>query len=649
MIQFKIQPTRQFTIFKDEKIHVGDSNIRYNVELPNAIGNIPIRELSCELRFYLDDSQYVAVPINTRSDDNHGFITSELTGEARTLKVLFKFMCGDFVGKTNAEDLPIHQSYAGEPAPTPSGNLDDFIGGKLSSVTSNLEAIPDFAFSGKTDLEEVNLPNATYIGKYAFSSAPAASSASGSGSSAAEGGEDEEQGEDDLVFNNKKLRSVNMNSVTHIAESAFEGDENLEISVLPDSLVVIGNRAFKDCPKVNINSLPENISYIGDLALSQNLDFSLFIDKDISYIGSGTNVFLISQWLRDNVFTDNKLDISKIPVKMFNTEIGTGVAYGNPGNIFRREYLLWDSYAEDQVIPEGILSIPDFMFSGVFSMGRENPVYLRLSNVVHIGNHAFENCSSISSEDFETTVETIGSNAFAGCGLQTINFRGALRKLGEGAFARNESLGGVYFDTMLLTEIPAYCFFECLIGYFVNALPSTINYIGRCAFNAFGNSNACDARFCNSLVLEDEAFENNNFSSILLPSSLRRIPMSCFQGSLSVTQLEIPEGVSNVGTYAFASCQALEKVIFNYVQGDLTLEGDLFAYCQAIRVVDFSKAEDVPSVYSEAFLDFELEGFSIIVKNNAMKEAFCNATNWAEYAEYIKTVDEYEQEVAANA
>ena len=62
----------------------------------------------------------------------------------------------------------------------PAASLDEFIAGELQEVTTDLEIIPDFAFSAKTNLESVDAPNAIYIGKYAFSSA--ASSVSGSGS-----------------------------------------------------------------------------------------------------------------------------------------------------------------------------------------------------------------------------------------------------------------------------------------------------------------------------------------------------------------------------------------------------------------------------------------------------------------------------------
>ena len=189
------------------------------------------------------------------------------------------------------------------------GDLDAFIAGTMPEVTSNLEVIPDFAFSAKGSLETVNIPEATYIGKFAFSSAAGSTSGSGSSSSSEGSGS-----EGDMHFNNQKLTTVVMPKVTNIETSAFAGDENLEISSLPNSLIVIQDKAFKGCPKVQITSFPENLVYLGDESLDtqENLDIDT-MPATLMYLGAGVTQEQITTYLSQFVDSETGiLDLSQV-------------------------------------------------------------------------------------------------------------------------------------------------------------------------------------------------------------------------------------------------------------------------------------------------------------------------------------------------
>ena len=52
-----------------------------------------------------------------------------------------------------------------------------------------------------------------------------------------------------------------------------------------------------------------------------------------------------------------------------------------------------------------------------------------------IGNSAFKGCGKLTDINIPGTVERIGDNAFAGCGITEITFPNNLRSLGFSAFA----------------------------------------------------------------------------------------------------------------------------------------------------------------------------------------------------------------------
>ena len=130
------------------------------------------------------------------------------------------------------------------------GDLESFIAGTSTSVTYEGEIVRDCAFAGMSDLEEVNLPNALYIGRDAFANHYYYSDSEISDPSSG-----------DLAFNNNSLTTVNMPKVTNIMQSAFEECEGLTSIDLPNTLIRIGNQAFGNSGLESI-VIPDSVLYI---------------------------------------------------------------------------------------------------------------------------------------------------------------------------------------------------------------------------------------------------------------------------------------------------------------------------------------------------------------------------------------------------
>jgi sorbitol-specific phosphotransferase system component IIA len=79
------------------------------------------------------------------------------------------------------------------------------------------------------------------------------------------------------------------------------------------------------------------------------------------------------------------------------------------------------------------------------------------------------------------------------------------------------------------------------------------------------------------------AFYNDNFTELVLPSSLKEIGTAAFEGCSGIQSLTIPEGVEVIGPYAFWSCSSVPKVV---LPSSLTYIGELaFNYCSTLTAV----------------------------------------------------------------
>jgi hypothetical protein len=277
-------------------------------------------------------------------------------------------------------------------------DMDDFISGNVREVTSDLEIIPDFAFSGKTGLRTLDLPNATYIGKYAASTPNLSASGSGS-SSESEGG---------YTFNNDNLTTVNMPKVVHICEGAFANDPNLVITELPDSVLAIDKNAFAGSPNVQLRSFPSNVVKIMDNALPTQTDIDLdTVPESLTYLGREVlDRNNVQNYMDEHITFDNQvLDCSQVPAAWFDV-------FENYGPIFGSQYI---ANEEEIVFPEGVTSIGENAFWGCKSLNE-----LTIPNsVTSIEGYAFSGCNALTSLTIHDSVTSIGENAFWNCNSLT--------------------------------------------------------------------------------------------------------------------------------------------------------------------------------------------------------------------------------------
>lgn len=197
-----------------------------------------------------------------------------------------------------------------------------------------------------------------------------------------------------------------------------------------------------------------------------------------------------------------------------------------------------------------------------------------------IGTYAFQG-TALTSVNIPDNVETIEESAFSQARqLQEVHLPDSLTSLGRYAFSSCSSLRTVKIPTKL-KEIPWYTFDGCkslqsvelhdsITGFgdysFRNCdlreitLPKSTTWVGGYAFN--GNSNLSKVTLNEGLIdIWAHAFQDTAIDTLNCPSTLRNIYNAAFAGCGNLRQINLNEGLTRIEVYALANNKATEIVL----------------------------------------------------------------------------------------
>lgn len=209
---------------------------------------------------------------------------------------------------------------------------------------------------------------------------------------------------------------------------------------------------------------------------------------------------------------------------------------------------------------------------------------------------AFMNCTSLETVDLSecTVLEGIGEHAFENCtSLTTFTLPASVRFISPDAFR--------YCTSLATFTIPDDSQLEYIHG---NSYYDYDNYS-----NEHGAFYGCQA-----------------LKSIALPPTLRRIENYAFKNCISLSSLVIPDGVVELAPYAFEDCSALESIsipgsitsismgVFRYCgklsqvilhEGLTTIGRYAFYYCSALHEIEFPASLTSIGYFNNESLVFE--------------------------------------------
>ena len=500
----------------------------------------------------------------------------------------------------------------------------------LTSVTigNSVTTIGNSAFGGCYGLTSITIPNSvTTIGGGAFSGCTGLTSVTIPSSVASIGG---------LAFGGcSGLTTVNYNATNCTFQlfqntyPVFYGCTNLSNLNIGDSVTRIPNYAFAYCTGLTSITIPSNVTYI-DYGAFYNCTglTSVTIPNSVSAIAQSafyncTNLqnIIVRNSNPPNINTNNLF--TGVPSNCLVTvPCGSDSAYraSNWGSWFSNivadtncseenshyydfwaiapsgdtlYYIILDSnrvtvvhpfysdtteqaWWDGAVQPTGSLTIPS-------TVTHNDTTY----TVVRISEHAFYNCTNLTSVTIPNTVDSIGEWAFAySTNLGSVTLGSAVTTIGYGAFYGCTGLSLLVIpDSLTTIGSHAFSIPNCHVS--AVSIPNTVTTIGEHAFSGWGNLTTLtiprsvtyigDWAFaaCTSLATVNfyadsctymgsttaPVFDNDiHIQTLHIGNTVKTIPANAFYGCSGISTVTIPASVSSIGSHAFAGCSGLTSI-----------------------------------------------------------------------------------------
>ncbi|MBO7218814.1 MAG: leucine-rich repeat domain-containing protein, partial [Clostridia bacterium] len=377
-----------------------------------------------------------------------------------------------------------------------------------------------------------------------------------------------------------------------IGESAFYGCSNLASITLPSSLTRIKDYAFGNCSKLTNIVVPDSVTSIGSAAFN----FCNALESiTLPFTGDGTTS---------------------------NTYLGYIFGASNPDD-------------QNDIIPSTLKTVT-------------------ITGGTSIAEYAFYGCDSIETIILPEGITTIGSEAFVGCsGLKTINIPSTVTRIAHYAFSC-ENL--VRVD---ITDIAAWCNISFADGMtnplnynaklYLNGvlvenlvIPSSVTAISNYAF--FGAIQLKTLSFesgASGVVIGEAAFEYSGITSVDLTgvSSILDIAFAY----TALTEVVVPNSVTNISFRAFEWCSMLESIILpfvgdgssythlGYIFGVYSGEENAIAVPSSLKTVTITGGD-----YIDDFAFYGCENIETIVLPEGLTTIGVSAFA---YSDYLKTIN----------
>lgn len=458
------------------------------------------------------------------------------------------------------------------------------------------------------------------------------------------------------------LVSVSLpDSVTEIGASAFAGCELLKDIVIPNSVTNIGANAFNACELIKKLVIPEKVESIGANAFDGCIGLSLFceVDEAPNKWHADWNVFdcpvvwghTASEGLEYDLRDDGYYEVYSLG-SCGDADIVIP-SYYKGKKVIAISDAAFDScnMINSITIPNTVQFIGDRAFYDCASL-----VTMDIPNSVKsIGSSAFEGCSSLEKVFIDSSLELIGDNVFYRCkSLKAIdvdaenkNYKSidgnlftadektliqyapakdgvsytvpkGVETIEQMAFANCSKLTSIVIADSV-KNIGEYAFYNCYslivltIGSGIEELANTAFYDCYKLVEVYDKSkNVDDSYFANVLNVYTNAKGSKlSYSKdfIIYTEGAKKILVG-YRGTQ--TELVVPNGVTEIGAYAFYNDQSIVSVTLS---NSITSIGDNAFYdCNSLEKIVLG--DKVSSIGVSAFEDCAL--LKDVLLNNAL-------------------------------
>ena len=292
--------------------------------------------------------------------------------------------------------------------------------------------------------------------------------------------------------------------VTKIGENAFNGCTGLTSIVIPNTVSSIVNTAFYGCTGLTSvtsqNPTPPTCGtgVFGNVN-TQNIPLTVPVESLSLYKSADT-------WKN-----------FKYPVSVGDTKEVGGITYKLISETAVEVIAGTSKYTGDITIPSEVT-----IDGNKFTVSR-------------IGEKAFYECTGLTSVVIPNSVTTIGSYAYSCTGLTSVTIPNGVISIGHFAFYSCSGLASI-------------------------AIPNSVTTIGNVAF---GNTSWYNKQPNGILYLDNCCLGykgDKPTETLSLKEGTRVVAGMAFSSCTGLTNITIPNSVTNIGTYAFSGCSGLTSV-----------------------------------------------------------------------------------------
>lgn len=329
--------------------------------------------------------------------------------------------------------------------------------------------------------------------------------------------------------------------VVALGKSAFYG-ATLSNVTIPSSVIEIKNECFRNANGPSTINIPASVTNIGFFALAANRLTTINVDEanpefqtiDGMLFSKDTSTLIVCPSGKGGTITIPQNTKFIYDAAFFNCESITGVTLPNGMEEIGYWAFSGATHLNNIVIPASVTSIYDAPFGGCSALNNlsidssNTHYYMDAMAIYSIGGDTLVSChKSADSLYLPSTlrvvggfllnknikyvhvpegVTTIGSNAFEGSSLRSIDLPNHLEDIGSFAFCN--------------------CSYLSHVG-----MPTTLDTMGRGAFE-----------LCTRLT------------SVNIPNGLRTLPLESFMWCPALAQVTWGDSIETIDSYAFGNC-----------------------------------------------------------------------------------------------
>lgn len=429
---------------------------------------------------------------------------------------------------------------------------------------------------------------------------------------------------------------INGKKITSIGDMAFYNCFELTKIVIPDGVKNIGFCAFDSCRALVDITIPDSVTNIEEFAFRYASFSSVTIPKNLEILQGGT--FASCSNLKDIILPEGLKEIQCSSVTYQDNKIVEGRigAFDCCGNLTTVS------------LPNTLTSIGEKTFSNCKSLTS----IVIPNSVISLGRDMFCSCDHLESVTLPNQCKVIPYGMFEGCiALNNVIIPSSVEIISANAFADCEALEDIIFSEGLI-EIERAAFYYCPIKEL--ELPNSLEKLGESAFRNCDNikevvlpknlSSFNGSAFpdCDNLKNYDVSSDNKKFISVdgivfnkkktelvvypcgrkndtyIIPASVKNIGCAAFSGNKILKNIIIPNGVTEIGSYAFSSTKMKTiilpdtvKSIGRYAFSAAAIEeisipdkvkkidSYVFDECEKLKFVEMSK--NVKSISDDVF------------------------------------------------